>query len=434
MKSEPDIIKILREAEKKGELKKYYYELNNYNKMGFNNEEESNNEKELEKSEEKYRDIIEQGPDSIITLDDKGIITSLNKAALHLFGLTQKQYIGKHITKLEVINELDLKKYFEIYESLKNRKKKNILEFKVKQKNGTTRWCEAHISILRKEYNIIGSELIIRDNTKNRMVLNELRDAHDLLFNINKELEFKVKERTSEIRALIEQKDEFINQLSHDLKTPLTPIIILLPMLKDRITEPQSLELIEVISRNIYYIKDLIDKTIDLAKLNSSKIKLDINNIKLFSDVNKVIENNRVLLEDNKINIKNMISENIIVKADPLRLEELFNNLITNSIKYSSDEGGNITINAIKKEDEVTISIKDNGKGMEKDQVRNIFKEFYKIDQSRHNLDSSGLGLTICKRIVEKHGGKIWVESEGLEKGTTFYFTLKNSKNKSDEI
>jgi signal transduction histidine kinase len=73
----------------------------------------------------------------------------------------------------------------------------------------------------------------------------------------------------------------------------------------------------------------------------------------------------------------------------------------------------------------VTISVKDTGLGMDSDQIEKIFDEFYKVDDSRHQLDSSGLGLTITKKIVEKHGGRIWVESEGKDKGSTFYFTLK---------
>ena len=78
----------------------------------------------------------------------------------------------------------------------------------------------------------------------------------------------------------------------------------------------------------------------------------------------------------------------------------------------------------------VTITYKDSGIGMTKNQIDNIFEEFYKADESRHDLHSVGLGLTICKRIIEKHGGKIWVESQGIGKGSTFYFSLKSGKNK----
>jgi len=112
-----------------------------------------------------------------------------------------------------------------------------------------------------------------------------------------------------------------------------------------------------------------------------------------------------------------------------LILGELLNNLITNSIKYTPDIGGKITIDAKVERDMVTVSVKDMGIGINKAELDQIFDEFFKVDVSRHDLDSSGLGLSICKRIVEIHGGKIWVESPGEGKGATFYFTLKTGKN-----
>ena len=82
------------------------------------------------------------------------------------------------------------------------------------------------------------------------------------------------------------------------------------------------------------------------------------------------------------------------------------------------------TIDAVKENDFMEISISDAGVGMTKKQMKHIFEEFYKADKSRHDFESSGLGLTICKRIVEKHGGKIWVKSPGIGKGTTVFFTM----------
>ena len=88
---------------------------------------------------------------------------------------------------------------------------------------------------------------------------------------------------------------------------------------------------------------------------------------------------------------------------------------------------GKIILDAHNEKDFILISIKDNGIGMEEEQISQIFNEFYKADESRHNLGSTGLGLTITKRIIEKHGGHIWAESPGKGKGSTFYFTLKKS-------
>jgi len=91
---------------------------------------------------------------------------------------------------------------------------------------------------------------------------------------------------------------------------------------------------------------------------------------------------------------------------------------------------GKITIDAEKEKNIVTVSVKDTGIGMTKDQLKKVFDEFYRVDKSSREHKSSGLGLAICKRIVEKHGGKIWAESPGPGKGSIFYFTLKSGDEK----
>jgi len=181
-----------------------------------------------------------------------------------------------------------------------------------------------------------------------------------------------------------------------------------------------------VIGRNLDYMKNLVIKTIELARLNSPNTKFSFDKINLSEIVKIDIEKNKNLFELSNITVDNKINEKIFVQADKLRLEELFDNLIVNAVKYSPD-GGLITIDAKEDKDFIKISVTDSGMGMSKDQLEHIFEEFYKIDESRHDFDSSGLGLPICKRIVEKHGGRIWAESAGLGKGTSMEFTIPSS-------
>ncbi len=391
--------------------------------------ERKQTEEKLRNSEEKYRNLVEMGPDAVITVNLEGLITSCNTAALNMIELPKDEYIGRHLSEVGPLQEGDIPRYLEVLDSLKMGKTPPPLEFQFKRKDGISGWAEGHIGLLKRNGKIIGAQLIISDITGKRMALNELKDAHELLFTINRGLERKIQERTSEIEKLVKQKDEFINQLSHDLKTPLTPIMILMPIVNEQLKDVKSRDLMEVINRNVYFIKDLVDKTVDLARLNSTKVEIVVKDTNLLSEVNTIIENSQVLLDENNINIENKIGEKIFVKADRLRFGELLNNLITNSIKYTPDSGGEITIDAKEEGDFVTISVKDTGIGIKQERLSHVFDEFYKVDISRHDLDSSGLGLAICKRIVEKHGGKIWVESPGRGMGTAFYFTLKSGKN-----
>ena len=256
-------------------------------------------------------------------------------------------------------------------------------------------------------------EKINKDLIKTRKELNVL----------NKNLENRIKERTEEVEQLLKQKDEFINQLSHDLKSPLNPMTILLPILEKQEVDPKKIECFQVLRRNVEYMKNIATKTLELAKLNSPKTKFSLGKIDLKDEIKRIIKNKKTLFESKNLIIQNNITNKFLINADKLRFEEILSNLLENSVKYSNNNG-KITFDAVKENDNVKISISDKGTGMTKKQIKHIFEEFYKADKSRHDFESSGLGLTICRRIVEKHGGKIWVESKGRGKGTTVFFTL----------
>jgi PAS domain S-box-containing protein len=274
------------------------------------------------------------------------------------------------------------------------------------------------------------AEMEIRDKNNELQKINrELLAAREQLTFLNKNLEIKVQERTAEVENLLKQKDEFINQLGHDLKTPLTPLNILMPLIQEREKDPHVKELLDVVSNNIQYMKNLVIKTLALAQLNSLNFKFGFEDVNLSQHVQKILGMDLPLFEGKHVNIENNIPQDIIVHADFLQVKELFDNLFSNAIKYSHESGVTITLDAQKKDDTIIVSVKDNGIGLESDKLPHVFDEFYKVDSSRHDLQSTGLGLSICKRIVEKHGGRIWVESPGKGLGSTFFFTLPPSKN-----
>ena len=272
----------------------------------------------------------------------------------------------------------------------------------------------------------------LEDKTTNLEKINEdLIIARKELDILNWNLEKRIKERTKEVEALLKQKDDFVNQLSHDLKTPLMPLTILLPLLEKKELDPQKREIFDVLKRNVEYMKNIAIKTLELAKLNSPKTKFSFQKIDLKELIQNIIKNKKPLLDNKKIQIRNNVMNNFAINADKLRIEELFTNLLENSVKYSKPKGI-ITIDAKTENDFVKIYLKDNGIGMTKTQIKHAFDEFYKADESRHDFHSSGLGMTIAKKIIERHNGKIWIESPGLDKGTTVFFTLPiNDKGKS---
>ena len=268
--------------------------------------------------------------------------------------------------------------------------------------------------------------LIIDDITRNKANERELKISQLLLLSLIQNLEKKVKERTQQIELLLKQKNEFINQLGHDLKNPLGPLVNLVPVLLKNETDPRKKHILDVILRNTTHMKNLITKTIELARLNSGNIRLNFEQLDLTKICHESIIRNNHLLQEKNMSIENSLPAELIVNADRLRMEELFDNILTNSIKYSSDEG-KIIIYGSSTETTVSVSIQDIGIGMSKDQLDHVFDEFYKADPSRHDFKSSGLGTSIIKRIVEKHGGNIKIESDGIGKGTTVTFTILKS-------
>lgn len=272
--------------------------------------------------------------------------------------------------------------------------------------------------------------VLISDVTEKNQTQEELHRKRQGLETISKELdefklhfEQKVNERTAEMVNTLKQKDEFVNQLGHDLKSPLTPMVTLLHLIKRQEQDPEQIELIEATLANAEYMSELVTKTLQLAKLNSPHTQLNIEQVNLWTNVSRIIQNKSHTLSDNGIKVKNKIDKSILVRADSLRLQELMDNIIVNAIKHTPMQG-TITLDAKIRSEFVTVSIKDTGEGMTKEQMTNIFNEFYKADRTKYEPDSAGLGLAICKRIIEKHGGKIWVTSPGLSKGSTFFFTL----------
>ena len=348
-------------------------------------------------------EVVEGMRDAVIVIDRDNVIIDMNRSAEQFLSTERKRVIGKKIFEVFI----DFK---EILDLLRTRDGKRTWR-------KSNRFYETSVTTLRdRRGEMIGKLMIIRDITDIKTYEAELK-------RLNKNLEREVKRRTEEIEKLLRQKDEFISQLGHDLKTPLTPILSLLPIVREKVEDRDIRRLIDISLRNARYMKNLVVDTLNLAKLNLPNVQFNIKDVRLRGVIEESIRDNEHLMRKKNIKPINRVREDIIVKADKLRLKEVFSNLISNSTKYTP-EGGRIEFSADSNGKEVIVEVRDNGIGLEGNQKHRIFDEFYKADESRHSLESSGLGLTICKRIIEKHGGKIWAESEGLGKGTSIYFTL----------
>lgn len=273
------------------------------------------------------------------------------------------------------------------------------------------------------------------DSDTSNQFFREAKSKDEIIKELKQKLsEYKQKkdgsiDKTIEINKLIKDKARFIDNLSHDLATPLTPLISLLPLLKDDVKSEDSKKLLDTCLKNVKYIKRVIENARELAEISAQDLFLKKEN--LYRIVDEIINRYEVVFKSYNIKVDNNIDKEISVKTEKNRLILLLDHLISNAVN-SMPEGGKLSFYTknIKKDDGkfIQITVKDTGKGLTRNETDRIFGEFFKTDESRHKLDSTGLGLTICKKIVEKHGGKIWADSHGKNTGTSIIFTLPSSE------
>ncbi len=269
--------------------------------------------------------------------------------------------------------------------------------------------------------------------------ISELKKVEDELRDLNKNLDKKVKERTVKIYELLEEKNDFIHLLGHDLKNPLGPLLNLLPVVNKKVNDDQTRQVVSLCLRNAEKMKSIIDDTLKVVRANEDGFK-SFEEVNLQDLVNSVLSDNELLLKKNDFSVKNLVDEDLVLNVNKFQIEEVFSNLISNAVKYTPESKiGVISISAETEGNKVIFSVSDNGSGLTNEQLNNIFDKFYHSGKPRKGMESTGLGLAICKRIVENHGGSIWAESNGSGEGSTFLFTLPlhhpaESRQNNDQI
>lgn len=184
----------------------------------------------------------------------------------------------------------------------------------------------------------------------------------------------------------------------------------------------ETRELLEIINRQTKKMQTLVEKIHDFAYISSDFFVLKEKDCVLNKIIKDAINSIIKFAEDKNIQIiEKLPQQDVVIKCAPEQIERVIVNLLTNAIKYSSAEG-RITISLQEIEDNVKVVVEDIGRGILKEDLEKIFEPFYRVKDVNEKV--TGLGLAICKKIIELHRGKIWAESEGIGKGSKFIFTL----------
>ena len=263
--------------------------------------------------------------------------------------------------------------------------------------------------------------------------VSERRRAELRLSELNQTLDRRVTERTeallaseAELRNVDRRKDEFLATLAHELRNPLAPVRNAVQVLRLKGIESPEIEWAsEMIERQVRAMSRLIDDLMDVSRINEGKIELRLEGVDLTKVLRDAVDTSRPLIDECGHRLEMALpGQDLWLNADPVRLAQVFMNLLNNATKYM-DNGGNIDLSARVEGAEVVVSVKDSGIGIADERLESVFGMFSQVEtalsRSRGGL---GIGLTLTQRLVAMHGGSISVCSKGLGHGSEFLVRL----------
>jgi PAS domain S-box-containing protein len=360
------------------------------------------------------RTLIDNIPDYIYIKNLEGKFIIANNAIAHQFGFElQNELVGK--SDYDFFPTELAKKYFSEEQSILT-SEKGIYNFEGptvdNSKENVNRWVSTtKVPFHDTQGKIIGFLGIGRDITERKEVEEKL---------------FKVYE---ELKELNKTKDKFFSIIAHDMRSPFVGLMGYSEILSNEynsLTEEEKISFIKSIDELSHNAYNLLDNLLEWSRMQTGKIIFNPTDFKLRDELSPSITLLTQTAKNKNIILDCFIEDNILVKADKNMLPTIVRNLVSNAIKFTNS-GGKISISSRLVNDLVEVSVRDSGVGIKKEILNNLFKMDKSIStKGTDNEEGSGLGLILCKEMVQMHGGNIWVESEP-GKGTTFFFNLKKS-------
>jgi PAS domain S-box-containing protein len=363
-------------------------------------------EETLQESEKKYRDLFNTIPNGFYRSTPEGYFVDANPAFINMLGYSSLEELQSVYMPTDIYSDESERNDIEKY----NSEFINQMEvYKLKRKDGKIIWIEDHARYIKDENGkVIFHEGICKDIT-DRM-----------------RIEAKLLERTNILNELNATKDKFFSIIAHDLRGPFANFRVVTDLLTssyDELEETEKKEFLELIKDSANNLYSLLENLLDWSRSQRGTMPFNPNEFD-FSLIAKNTVNFLKLSADNKnIELINNITDDTYITADVNMITTVIRNLVSNAIKFTAN-GGQININSTITEKDSIFSVQDNGIGLSKETINKLFRIDTQVTTIGTNDEKgTGLGLILCKEFVEKHGGKIWVESE-VGKGSTFYFSL----------
>jgi len=376
-----------------------------------------------EEASQYAENIVETVREPLLVLDENLKIISANRNFYRTFKVTPGETIGSFIYDLGN-KQWDIPKLREQLEEVLP-KQEAFDDFEVAHNFhdiGHKIMLLNARRIYQKDIGVKRILLAIEDITERREIENGLKKAHE-----------ELRELTTELKRTAKVKSEFLANMSHELRTPLNSINGFSEVLYDEtfgpLNEKQKKYVNNVLTSGKHLLL-LINQILDMAKVEAGKMKLALSSLPMKSLLNEI----SLLVEADMVSKKKLqmlieIADDLPnIEADDLKVKEIIYNLLSNAVKFTP-EGGKIGMQAKKADSEIEIVVWDTGVGIAPENMGKIFEGFFRVDTPYSRVtEGTGLGLPLSRKLVELHGGKLSVESEGLNKGTSVRFTLPISR------
>jgi two-component system, sensor histidine kinase and response regulator len=368
---------------------------------------------ELQKSEEKFRIITENSSDVIWHLDSNFILTYISPADERVRGFKKEEVIGKSLFSIlkpegiEMLKEANKQRMINLSKGIKSAPA--IYELEELCKDGSWVWVEATAAAFYdKDGKISAYHGVSRDISE------------------RKKAELLLKERENQLRELNATKDKLFSIIAHDLRSPFNAMLGFSDLLIKNVKNfeiDKTEKYLQIINTSAKNTLSLLDNLLAWANSQTGKNIFKPEKTNLSAIINEILKVSKSIAKIKSISLNYIQTDDFEVYADVNMLKTILRNLISNAIKYTNSNGV-IAISAIQKQNNIEISVSDNGVGMS-EEIRN---KLFEIDANittpgTADEKGSGLGLILCKEFIEKHGGEIWVQSE-LGKGSAFTFSL----------
>jgi PAS domain S-box-containing protein len=348
----------------------------------------------LKRSEERYRDLYEEAPDAYLSVGINGYIMRANRRAAELLGYGRVEIVGRPVADLYADTPSGKDKAQKLSQMFLAGQEIRDQEMEARRADGSSLWVSLSVRpIVDEGGRLIASRVVVRDIT--------------------------------ERRKLDQLKDDFIGLVSHELRSPLTVVVGALNTILSedvQLSDKEAHQLLEDAALESEALSHLLGNLLELSRAQAERLVLYTE----ATDVKEVIGNviDRVKRQTSAHEfVVSLPPELPPVHADPLRLERILYNLLENAVKYSP-RGGEIRVTARLGKEELVIGVIDHGVGISPADQARLFAPFQRLEESRPaGVRGVGLGLLVCQRLVEAHGGRIWVESE-VGRGSAFFFTL----------